>query len=560
MKLTDFRTLGRSGLVVSPLALGTMTFGNAAWGSPDDVSRAIFDAYLDAGGNFVDTADVYAGGRSEELVGGFIAERRLRDQVVLASKFAFNAQKGNPNAGGNGRKNIYRALEGSLKRLQTDYLDVYWLHVWDMVTPAEEVLGTLGDLMRAGMIRYFGYSDMPAWYAAKAAALAGSQHAPGPIAMQLEYSLVARQLEGEHAPAAHDAGMGLVPWSPLAAGFLSGKYTREGVAGPGASGQGRLSGPNPFGSSKFTDANWQTLDALRAVAAQLDRPPAQVALAWVAAQPGVASVILGASKLEQLHSNLAALEITLTPEQRQTLNAASASSTRLFQPGPAAHRLRRAGGSGVGRMKHKIYFHVAALLVSCASAQVSAEVLTLTGKVGQVKQSLEIRDGLSKIGVIKSDGTFSLALDSSNSFMRPRDDLRGVDDSGFDCKNDTYSQNKSRVHFIAYRTFSARAAGVGSSYTLLAGGYEGDTWYGGKGTFVAFVYASEDVQVRQLWSCKDSTVNTYNSGFVDLALKKGWNVVLKSDIYKKYKDYEIYEAKYSVAPANQVVKWQLLDY
>jgi aryl-alcohol dehydrogenase-like predicted oxidoreductase len=179
MNLTSYRTLGRSGLVVSPFALGTMTFGNKSWGSRDDSSKSIVDAYLDAGGNFIDTADIYSGGRSEELVGKFIAERSLRDKVVLATKFTWNAQGGNPNAGGNGRKHIHRALEGSLRRLKTDYIDLYWLHAWDRVTPVEEVLQTLGDLVRAGRIRYFGFSNIPAWYVAKAATLAAVHHVPG---------------------------------------------------------------------------------------------------------------------------------------------------------------------------------------------------------------------------------------------------------------------------------------------------------------------------------------------------------------------------------------------
>ena len=160
-----------------------MTFGTPGWGSPDAVSKAIFNEYIDAGGNFIDTADVYSGGRSEELVGQYMAERSLRDRVVLATKFAFNRgtgpdQSGNPHAGGNGRKNIYQALEGSLRRLGTDYVDLYWMHVWDMVTPVEEVLQSLGDLVRAGKIRYFGFSDMPAWYATKAATLATAYHTP----------------------------------------------------------------------------------------------------------------------------------------------------------------------------------------------------------------------------------------------------------------------------------------------------------------------------------------------------------------------------------------------
>jgi len=322
MGLTAFRTLGRSGLVVSPLALGTMTFGTPRWGSPDEVSESIFHAYVDAGGNFIDTADVYAKGRSEELIGGYVADRSLRDRLVLATKSGFHGgEPGDPNAGGNGRKNIRRALEGSLRRLRTDYVDLYWMHVWDMVTPVEEVVQTLGDLVRAGMVRYYGFSDVPAWYAARAATLATALATPGPIALQLAYSLVERGIEREHLPAAHECGLGVCPWSPIAAGFLAGKYRRE---GEGATGEGRLTGKNPFGNRLFTDRNWRVLDVLRTAAEQADRPLAQVALAWVSAQPGVTSPILGASKLEQLHDNLASLELHLTPEQLRTLDEGSA--------------------------------------------------------------------------------------------------------------------------------------------------------------------------------------------------------------------------------------------
>lgn len=321
MNLTDYRTLGRSGLIVSPLALGTMTYGNKGWGSADDVSEAIFNAYIDAGGNFLDSADTYSKGRSEELLGQYVSKRGLRDQVVLATKFTWNAVPGVPVTSGNSRKNIYRALEGSLKRLNTDYLDLYWLHHWDLVTPVEEVLQTLGDLVRAGRIRYFGLSNVPAWYAAQAATLAGVHGVPGPIALQLEYSLTERGIEREHVGAARQFGLGITPWSPLAAGFLSGKYVRE---AQGASGEGRLSGPNPFGDAKFTEQNWAVLDALRGVAAELDRPPAQVALAWASQQPGITSPIIGASKLAQLEDNLAALKTVFTPHQLATLDKVSA--------------------------------------------------------------------------------------------------------------------------------------------------------------------------------------------------------------------------------------------
>ncbi|WP_428374243.1 aldo/keto reductase [Lichenicoccus sp.] len=353
MSLTKFRTLGRSGLVVSPVALGTMTFGPGEWGADDATSRAIFDAYRDAGGNFVDTADIYSGGASEILVGRFIRETGSRDEVVLATKFAFNgsaspltatqAGGGNPNAGGAGAKNIHRALEASLKRLDTDYIDLYWMHIWDGVTPVEEIVQTLGDLVRVGKIRYYAFSDMPAWLAIKAATIAAERRIPGPIAIQVEYSLVARDVEGEHIPAARESGMGVMPWSPLAGGFLTGKYRREDT-----SGSGRLSGANPFGNSKFVDRNWDVLDVLKAVAADLDRPAAQVALAWVMARPGITATIIGASKLPQLASNIASTEIELSEVQMTRLNEVSASAPG-FSVGLTSPMIRRMvfGGNDV---------------------------------------------------------------------------------------------------------------------------------------------------------------------------------------------------------------------
>ena len=329
MSLTDFRTLGCSGLVVSPLCLGTMTFGTGDWGAGEADSRQIFDAYRNAGGNFVDTADVYSGGVSEELVGKFIRDTASRDEIVLATKFAFNQSasplaknqsgRGNPNAGGAGAKNIHRALNESLSRLDTDYIDLYWMHIWDGVTPVEEIVETLSDLVRAGKIRYYGLSDMPAWLAMKAATIAAERRLPRPIALQLEYSLVARDVENEHIPAAIEAGMAVMPWSPLAGGFLSGKYQRN-----DAMSTGRLSGANPFGNSKFTDRNWDILDVLTSVAGELDRPVAQVALAWVMARPGTTSTLVGARRIEQLETNIAATGIVLAEKHMAWLNEASA--------------------------------------------------------------------------------------------------------------------------------------------------------------------------------------------------------------------------------------------
>lgn len=322
MDLTSYRALGRSGLIVSPMCLGTMTFGAGRWGVEAEGARAIFDAYLGAGGNFFDTADIYAGGRGEEMLGGFIAQADARDRVVLATKFTWNAQPGNPNAGGNGRKNIHRALDASLKRLGTDYIDLYWLHFWDMVTPAEEVLQTLSELVRSGRIRYYALSDVPAWYMTRIATLAAERGLPGPIALQTQYSLVERSADYEHRPAARELGMGVVPWSPLAGGFLSGKYER-GDGEP--TGDGRLTGTNPLGQTPFTDRNWAILDKVRRVANELGRSPAEVALAWTVRRLGVDSVLIGASRPEQIEKNIAALKLVLSDEHAASLDKVGAA-------------------------------------------------------------------------------------------------------------------------------------------------------------------------------------------------------------------------------------------
>jgi len=325
MQVNEYSTLGRSGLRVSPLCLGTMTFGTEwGWGAEESVSRGLFDRYIEQGGNFIDTADGYTGGKSEEMVGKFIADRALRDRVVLATKFTFNAEPGNPNAGGNGRKNIYRALHGSLRRLKTDYIDLYWLHAWDTITPVEEVISTLNDLVREGKIRHYGFSDTPAWYVARAYTLAEKEGKDRLIALQLEYSLVERNIEREHIPAAQELGLGICPWSPLASGFLTGKYKRRGNDGKG---DGRLEktreSQNPT-LLRFNQKNWEILDVLLQISSQIGRPAAQVALNWVATQPGVTSTILGASKLNQLEDNLRSIEFSIPAELRRRLEQASA--------------------------------------------------------------------------------------------------------------------------------------------------------------------------------------------------------------------------------------------
>jgi aryl-alcohol dehydrogenase-like predicted oxidoreductase len=326
--MRQYFLLGQTGLRVSPLCLGTMTFGTDwGWGSEESAARAIFDRYVAAGGNFIDTADGYTSGTSEKMLGTFIKDGGHRDQIVLATKFTFCTDPGNPNAGGNGRKNIYRALEGSLKRLQTDYIDLYWLHAWDCLTPVEEVMRTLNDLVQEGKIRYIGFSDTPAWYVARAQTMAELRGWERISALQLEYSLVERNIEREHVPVSRELGIGICPWSPLAGGLLTGKYKRG--AG-GGEGDGRLEKTKGSGNpvfEKFTERNWKIVDALVAVAQELNRSPAQVALNWITRRPGVVSTIIGATKLPQLEDNLSALDFTIPEALSQKLDQASAPDT-----------------------------------------------------------------------------------------------------------------------------------------------------------------------------------------------------------------------------------------
>ncbi|MFK3888806.1 aldo/keto reductase [Sphingomonas sp. NPDC079357] len=340
MDMTNYRTLGNLGLAVSPLALGTMTFGAGRWGADEAGSRAIFDAYAGAGGNFIDTADVYSGGESEAMIGRFLRERGSRDQLVIATKSGFPRGEGNPLAGGNSARNIRDGLEGSLKRLGSGYIDMYWTHVWDRTTPAEEVLRALTDAVRRGDILYYGFSNAPAWYAAQIATLARAHGLPEPIGLQYSYSLIDRGVELDLVPAGRALGLGLVAWSPLGFGMLTGKYGREKLADFGPAGgvpnkagehaggsDGRLNGDNPYGGMLFTEANFRIVDELRAVAEEIGRPMAQVALAWVAGRPGVASVLMGASRQEQVQENAASLDIVLSPEQLKRLNAVGAPPT-----------------------------------------------------------------------------------------------------------------------------------------------------------------------------------------------------------------------------------------
>ncbi|WP_102960028.1 aldo/keto reductase [Mangrovicella endophytica] len=352
MNLQTLRPLGSSGLLVSPLALGTMTFGTARWGLNEAGSRAIFDCYVDLGGNFIDTADVYSGGRSEEMVGTFVAERTLRHQVIIATKSGFATGRGS-HEGGNNSRHIHASVEASLRRLRTDFIDLYWIHIWDGITPAEELLQTMSVLVRAGKIRYWGVSNMPAWYTAQIATLARQHGLPAPIGLQFFYSLVERGVEAEHVPFAKAFGLGLVPWSPLAYGLLTGKYDRAAVEAaaprkggvPNESrsadearpeGDKRLDGDNPFGDSLFTERNWRIVEAVKRVAAEAGQTPAQIALAWVVGRPGVASTLMGVGRAEQMISNVDALSLTIAPEHLAVLDEVSGGASPflygLFAP------------------------------------------------------------------------------------------------------------------------------------------------------------------------------------------------------------------------------------
>ena len=228
MPLNHYVTLGRSGIRVSPLCLGCMTFGTDwGWGSSVEESQAILDRYLAAGGNFLDTANVYTKGHSEKIIGDHLGRYSARrDRVVIATKFFGNMYLGDPNGGGTNRKSLMAACEQSLRRLQTDYIDLYWMHCFDDTTPIDETMRALDDLVRAGKVRYLGFSDTPAWKVAQAQMLAHFRHWSPLIGLQIEYSLVERTVEGELIPMAQEMGLGVTPWSPLKNGLLSGKYTR----------------------------------------------------------------------------------------------------------------------------------------------------------------------------------------------------------------------------------------------------------------------------------------------------------------------------------------------
>ncbi len=319
MPLNHYVTVGHSGLRVSPLCLGAMTFGKEwGWGSEPEEAKRILDAYVDRGGNFIDTANGYTKGHSEAIIGEHLApDRKKRDRIVIATKFVSNLFPGDPNGGGSNRKAIIAQCEESLRRLRTDYIDLYWLHAWDRSTPIEETMRALDALVLQGKVRYLGFSDTPAWKVAQAQTMATFRDWSPLVALQIEYSLLQRTVEAELVPMAQELGIGITPWGPLRGGALSGKYRR---ADKGRHEAGRGARVTNY----LDDRTFDLLDLMDKIAGTLGTTVARVALSWVQGRPGVTSTIIGARTMDQLEDNLGALEVKLSSEQVAALDKASA--------------------------------------------------------------------------------------------------------------------------------------------------------------------------------------------------------------------------------------------
>jgi aryl-alcohol dehydrogenase-like predicted oxidoreductase len=315
--LDQYRLLGNSGLRVSPMCLGTMTFGEEwGWGASEDESRHMLDSYADRGGNFLDTADMYTNGTSERFLGKFLQGRR--DRFVVATKYSFNSRPGDANAFGNHRKHLREQLEGSLQRLATDYIDLYWVHVYDGITPVEETMRALDDAVRAGKILYIGVSDFPAWKVSQANTLAELRGWTPFIALQIEYSLLERTVERDLVPMALDFNLGITPWSPLAGGVLSGKYLAN------RNEPKRFPPEDEMSKRYFKPEKVRVVEEVVKIAKEVGRSPAQVALAWLMQKPGVTSPIIGGRKASHLDDNIAALSLDLPADAMKRLDAVSA--------------------------------------------------------------------------------------------------------------------------------------------------------------------------------------------------------------------------------------------
>lgn len=341
----DYRTLGNSGTSVSHLALGTMTFGAEA---DEDTSFAILSDYAEAGGNLIDTADVYSAGTSEEIIGRWFARNPSeRDRMVLATKGRFPMGDG-ANDLGLSRFHLRRALDASLTRLGVEHIDLYQVHAWDPITPLEETLGFLDDAVRQGKIGYYGFSNYTGWQLTKAVQIAHSRNYSLPVTLQPQYSLLVREIEAEIVPAVLDAGMGMLPWSPLAGGWLTGKYPRD-TRPTGATrlGENPERGMEAWEGRNADERTWQVIDTVTSIAEDHGVRASHVALAWVAAQPGVTSAILGVRTREQLADNLASGELHLSREELDRLDVVSTpffSGYPYGAPGMAQRSRRIDGG------------------------------------------------------------------------------------------------------------------------------------------------------------------------------------------------------------------------
>ncbi len=311
-----YKLLGKSGLRVSEICLGTMTFGEEfGWGESKEESRKVYEAFLQAGGNFFDTANYYTKGTSEKFLGEFMAQDRER--VVIATKYSLTTNPKDPNASGNHRKNMTQALNASLKRLKTDYVDVYWVHAWDFLTPVEEVMRALDDMVRAGKVLYIGISDTPAWIVSQANTLATLRGWTPFVALQLEYSLLERTIEREFLPLAKSFDMAITAWSPLAMGVLTGKYQQN------APNDSRFKINQPWGTLYLNEKNIEIVNIVVAIAKEIGKTPAQIAINWLRQHKQTIIPIIGAKHVEQLKDNLGCLDFELTDEQIARLNNAS---------------------------------------------------------------------------------------------------------------------------------------------------------------------------------------------------------------------------------------------
>nr|WP_272213020.1 aldo/keto reductase [Marinicella sp. W31]MDC2878958.1 aldo/keto reductase [Marinicella sp. W31] len=340
----EYRRLGNSGTVVTNLCLGTMTFGDEA---DEATSFRLMDAYVEAGGNFIDTANVYSTGISEEIIGRWLKQKPgITKDLVIATKARFPMGEG-PNRIGLSRKNLVEALDASLVRLGVEQVDLYQLHAFDALTPLEETLRFLDDAISSGKIAYYGFSNFIGWQLTKAVWIAKSNGFAAPVTLQPQYNLLARGIEHEIVPACQDAGMGLLPWSPLAGGWLSGKYKRDQMpTGATRLGENPERGMEAYDKHNAKSVTWEVLGALEDIAGAHNASMAEVALAWLAAQPAVTSVIVGARTQAQLADNLGAANIRLSGAELERLSAVSTQPVPDYPygPGGVSQRFRKVEG------------------------------------------------------------------------------------------------------------------------------------------------------------------------------------------------------------------------